>query len=113
MKRSLIKMFTIILFISLLVSFICYRSGYFYKQNESNSNETNNPMDSIVKIETISSSKSLILVDHYKKKDTTIKDTLVNIKPLIYSSKSGIILSTEDLYLLSKDSISIDSMDVK
>ncbi|NRD20467.1 hypothetical protein HNV08_10450 [Winogradskyella eckloniae] len=113
MKKSFIKMFTIILFISLIVSFICYRSGYFDKSEESNKNEISNSNDSIVKIETISSSKSLILIDHYKKKDTTSKDTLINIKPLIYSSKSGVIFSTKDLILLNKDSISIDSMDSK
>lgn len=116
MKKGFIKVLTVILFVVLIISFITYRTGYFDEKIEPN---TTIVKDSIVKIEALSSSKSLILIDHYEENDTIIsenstkEDTLIDLQRIMSSSKSMIILESEDLKLLKRDSISNDSIENK
>lgn len=124
MKRKIIKGMTITMFSTLIISFVAYRSGYLgglkstypFSPNGSalnNQADTIPTKDSTKRIEMISSSKFLILRDHPTQISDSSKvkiDSTIKIDPLIYSSKSGIILKPEDLKAIKKDSTQIDSL---
>ncbi|MCX2745320.1 hypothetical protein OO013_15690 [Mangrovivirga sp. M17] len=124
MKSSIIKGITLLMFSSLIISFVAYKSGYLgglksTYQVSPNGSALNNQTgtvpgdDSLKRIEMMSSSKVLILRDHtIQTNDTNAvqTDSTKKINPLIYSSKSGIILKPEDYKKLKKDSILIDTL---
>lgn len=112
------------MFSTLLITFVAYRSGYLgglkstypVSPNGSalnNQTDTIPKNDSIKRIEMMSSSKVLILRDHPLQVNDSNKvkiDSTIKIDPLIYSSKSGIILKPEDLKKIKQDSTLIDSL---
>lgn len=124
MKNKIVKGMTVTLFLTLITSFVAYRSGYLGRLKSSNSvspngNVLNNQTDtipkndSLKKLEIISSSKVLILREHSLEISDSSKvkiDSSTKIDPMIYSSKSGIILKPEDLKKIKQDSIAIDSL---
>jgi hypothetical protein len=124
MNSKIIKGITITMFSVLIISFVAYRSGYLGGLKSSypvspNGSALNNQTDSIpendslIRIEMMSSSKVLILRDHMiqnNDSNTTIIDSTTKIDPLIYSSKSGIILKAEDFKKILLDSIVTDSL---
>lgn len=115
MTSKLIKGLTLTLFATLIIAFIGYRSGWFKDNSEPNLSSNNDKAsqemidtiedkDSIKKVEMMSSSKVLILREHSVSiEDSTAKelDSVYNPEPLIYGSKSGIILKPE--YFHKKD----------
>ncbi len=124
MKSEIIKGITIIMFSTLIISFVAYRSGYLgglkstYQVSPNgsalnNQTDTLSITDSIKRIEMMSSSKVVIILDHsFEVTDSNnVKiDSTIKIDPLIYSSKSGIILEPEDLKIIKQDSTEIDSL---
>lgn len=124
MKSKIIKGITITLFSTLIISFVAYRSGYLggLKSTSSvspNGNSLNNQTDTIPKndslkrIQMMSSSKVLILSDRpiqNNDSNTAHLDSTIIIDPLIYSSKSGIIVTPEDFKKIKIDSVVNDSL---
>lgn len=112
-KARLFKGFALINFICLLTLFLCYRGGYFDKyffgENQLTSPNGGTPAkvskdaakkknDSLQRAVRLSSSKSMIIIDHINPKlDSAIfKSDSIKFgnedKKLMYSSKSGIII---------------------
>lgn len=124
MKRKIIKGLTIILFSTLITSFVAYRSGFFgglklsYSVSPNGSalktqNDSIKKKDSIKKVSLMPSSKVLIIKDYTIQVGDTVRietDTSSKIKPLIFSTKSAIILKPDDLTKTLKDSTLIDSL---
>lgn len=124
MKNKIIKGITLALFSTLIIGFIAYRSGYIGNKtssfstspNEStqnNQSDTIQKTDSIVTIDMISSSKSVVLRDiSFSLKDSskTDQDSVSKDETLMYSSKIGLILKPEDLKKIELDSILTDSL---
>ena len=138
MKDIIIKSSTLMLFVSLLVGFVSYRSGYWGGTKSSypvspNGSALNNQVDTLpnVKIDDkqiLPSSKVLILKEHSTpQNDTnnqtktqaqtqtqtqTKKDTNATLKtnPFMYSSKSGAIFELKDLEIPSIDTTKQDSL---
>lgn len=124
MKNKIVKGITVSLFLNLIISFVAYRSGYLggirsTYSGSPNGSVLNNQIDtipnsdSLKRMEMMSSSKVLILKDHHLKKGDSSKvkiDSSIKIDPLIYSSKSGIILKPKDLKKIKQDSTVIDSL---
>jgi hypothetical protein len=124
MKSKIIKGITLTMFSVLIISFVAFRSGYLGGLKSTypvspNGRALNNQTDtipindSLKKIEMMSSSKVLILRDHLiqnNDSNTTLIDSTTKIDPLIYSSKSGIILKPEDFKKTTIDSIVADSL---
>ena len=118
MKRKIIKGITLTLFLTLIGSFVAYRSGYFGGMKSTypvspNGSALNNQLDTIPqkdstkRIEIMPSSKVMIL----KEPTLRVKDTSkTKTTPLIHSSKSGIIMKQGDLKTIKADSIVIDSL---
>ena len=130
MKKTVIKAATLVLFISLVGSFVLYRSGIFgngttsYSMSpngsviNSSTDETETTADSITKNPTIiSSSKVMIIKDPILPiKDTTKTSAgesyiLKNKdKIIISSSKSGRMLDADDVVQIFQDSLRTDSL---
>ena len=124
MKNKTIKGITLTMFLTLIISFVAYRSGYFGGLRSTysispNGGALNTQTDTIPKIDSLkwlemmSSSKVLILKDHpFRINDTSLMkiDSNFKVDPLIYSTKSGIILKPEDLKKHRIDSTKIDSL---
>ncbi|MDC8003656.1 hypothetical protein POV27_06305 [Aureisphaera galaxeae] len=124
MKNKIIKVATLTLFSSLIIGFVAFQSGYFGGKKSSVSGSPNgstliNQADTIQKVDSIkwkksfliSSSKSFVIHDPLKGlEDSTKLDSSLQIDPLIYSSKSGIIVTPEDLKKMVKDSLEQDSI---
>ena len=128
MKSKIIKGITITIFSTLIISFVAYRSGYLgglksiypVSSNGSALNDQTDTIpinDSLKRSEMMSSSKVLILREYPPQISDSNKvkiDSIVNkIDPLIYSSKSGIILKPEDLKIIKLDSTEIDSLKIQ
>lgn len=118
MKSNLVKVLTLSLFIILILSFVVYRMDFFGTEDKPNNktNKATTEVDSIFKdidstelIQIMSSSKSLILIDDINTKPSTQIDSTDKLDPIIYSSKSSIILEPSDFKKLKLDSISKDS----
>jgi hypothetical protein len=123
MKNIIVKGITLILFSTLIIGFVAYRSGYFGGQKSSysispNGGALNNQTDTIPKTDSLkvlkmmSSSKSIILLDHLIQPKDSSKyklqlDSVSRIKKIMYSSKSGIIFKSQDFKI---DSIKTDSL---
>lgn len=111
MKNKIIKGITLTLFSTLIIGFVTYRSGFLGGQKSTysgspngsalnNQTDTIPKIDSLKKIEMMSSSKVLILRDFSIQLNDSNKpksDTPEKINPLIYSSKSGIIFKPTDI----------------
>jgi len=125
MKKTIIKGATLILFISLVGSFVLYRSGVFGDRTSSYSmspngsvinsstDETESTTDSISKKPTIiSSSKVMIIKDPIlPSKDTTKADAVKDyIIKTLSSSKSGQVFTEQDIMKMVKDSLRSDSL---
>ena len=124
MKNKIVKGITVTLFLTLITSFVAYRSGfldglkstYSVRPNGSvlkSQTDTISKNDSLKKLEIMSSSKVLILRDHHLEISDSSKvkiDSSVKMDPLMYSSKSGIILKPEDFKKIKQDSTVIDSL---
>lgn len=113
MKNKLLKAFTLLLFTSLIIGFVAYRAGYFdtYRFHYSgssnggtmnNAKDTTEQVDSIKRIEMMSSSKTIIL-NNQKTKVITQDTTKVKVdsfyidKTYMWSSKSAYIVDTTDV----------------
>lgn len=125
MKSIIIKGITIIVFLTLIISFVTFRLGYFDGLKSKNlispdGSTLNNLLDTIHKsdslkrVEIMSSSKAIIIRDHTKiQNDDSAKvkiDSTFKIDPILYSSKSGIILKPIDLNKIKQDSSGNDSL---
>jgi len=128
MKKTIIKGATLVLFISLVGSFVLYRSGIFgngttsYSMSpngsviNSSTDETETTADSIKKNPTIiSSSKVMIIKDPIlPSKDATKDSSRTNFKirdkEFIPSSKSARMLDAEDVIEIFQDSLRTDSL---
>ena len=124
MKNKIVKGITVTLFLTLITSFVAYRSGfldglkstYSVRPNGSvlkSQTDTIPKNDSLKKLEKMSSSKVLILRAHHLEFSDSSKvkiDSSVKMDPLMYSSKSGIILKPEDFKKIKQDSTVIDSL---
>ncbi|WP_299626697.1 hypothetical protein [uncultured Tenacibaculum sp.] len=120
MKNKIIKSITLIVFSTLIISFIAYRAGYLndiifnsstnLPEEESSENSTQN--DSAKKIEFMSSSKTIIMQDHpiLSKDSTKMKMDSIVMQSFISSSKSGLILKPKDLKKTTPDAIVTDSL---
>ena len=133
MQKNILKGSTLLLFFSLIIVFVTFRSGFFGDSNTSypsspNGSALNNQTDSITQIESMEdiemmhSSKVLIirelsLPDKSDSSriniDSLIADSTFKINPLIYSSKSAIIMEPQDLKLFKFDSLKIDTPKTK
>ena len=127
MKKKILKAGTLILFSSLIFGFICFRSGFFGNSKTSypsspNGSALNNQADSLSKIEMIHSSKALIIRDlslpdksdsNRINIDSLITDSTFKINPLIFSTKSAIIMEPQDLKLFRFDSLETDTPKTK
>lgn len=130
MKGSLIKVLTIILFVCLITTFVCYRSGVFEKKEENKVISQDTSQFQVKTTDIISSTKSIILTDdlikNIPKRDSIIPDsTKINYKTpevkspklrkipdsLISSSKSSLIVSPKDIERIQRelDSVSKDT----
>ncbi len=120
--KNTIKGITLTLFSTLILMFVAYRSGYFGGMKSSFSASPNgsalyNQVDTIPKgdtlnkIELISASKEMIIIDPATFADSSKAkpDTDLKIHHLIHSSKVGIILKPEDLRKVKPDSTIIDT----
>ena len=132
MKKTIIKGATLVLFISLVGSFVLYRSGIFGNRTasysmspngsviNSSTDDTESTTDTISKKPVImSSSKVMIIKDPIlPSKDTTqtgagtnfILENKSRAKSIISSSKSGQVLTYEDLIKIARDSLQTDSL---
>lgn len=124
MKSQIIKGLTLILFSSLIIAFVAFRSGFFGGNKSTllespNGSTLNNQIDSVPRtdslktIQMMSSSKVLILRDHSVQVEDSIRlkpDSSNKVNPHIYSSKSGIILNSKDLNYIIPDSTVADSL---
>jgi len=133
MKKKILKAGTLILFSSLIFGFVCFRSGFFGNSKTSyssspNGSALNNQADSLSKIdntekiEMIHSSKALIIKDlplpdkndsNRINIDSLITDSTFKINPLIFSTKSAIIMEPQDLKLFRLDSLETDTPKTK
>ena len=133
MQKNILKGSTLLLFFSLIIVFVTFRSGFFSDLKTSypsspNGSALNNQTDSIIQIESIEniemmhSSKSLIIRDFSLPDksdsgrisiDSLIADSTFKINPLIYSSKSAIIMEPQDLKIFKFDSLKIDTSKIK
>lgn len=112
------------MFSFLIVAFVLYKSGYFdgsrpiYPSSPNGSAlidqvDTIPNIDSLNRIKMMSSSKVLILKEHSFRTDETpktITDSTLKEAPLIYGSKSAIILYPKDVKKMKIDSIMNDSL---
>ncbi len=124
MKSKIVKGGTVTLFMSLIIVFVAYRSGYLgglkstysVSPNGSalhNQTDTISKKDSLQRMQMMSSSKVLILRDHSILLGDSSKvktDSSSKMPPLMYSSKAGIILKREDLKKIKQDSTVVDSL---
>lgn len=123
MKNKLVKGFTLALFISLIIGFVTYRSGFLGGEKSNypvspNGSPLNNQTDSIPYKDTlirklIPSSKVIILKDESskeKKERNPYLDSLLKNKSLISGSKSAIMIKPEDLVTSIQDSIAKDTL---
>ena len=125
MKKTIIKGATIVLFISLVGSFVLYRAGVFGARStsysmspngsviNSSSDETETTSDSIKKNPTIiSSSKVMIIKDPILPSKDTTKTAAVKeyIIKTLSSSKSGQVFTEKDIMKMVKDSLRNDSL---
>lgn len=128
MKKTIIKGVTLTLFISLIGSFVLYRSGVFgtrtasYSMSpngsviNSSTDQSESATDSIAKQPImISSSKFIIIKDPIVQlKDTTKTSNSTNFiirrKGLMSGSKSGRMLDSDDMVKMFKDSLQVDSL---
>jgi len=121
MNQKIIKGITLIVFSSLIIGFVSYKSGYLDKKISSNSipseqdkpfiNDTLPTIDSTRQFRLMHSSKSIIMREHTKKPINSNEnqiDAVLKRENIMYSSKSGIIINSADL--ISLDSISPDSL---
>ena len=116
MKNILLKAITLLLFTSLIISFVAYRTGYLDKEGFhyssspnggtlNNAQDTTKQKDSVKQYEMMSSSKVMILTDKKKKrkkknesdKSKVKADTAQYDKTLMWSSKSAYIVDTSDV----------------
>lgn len=123
MNQKIVKGITLLVFSTLIIGFVSYKSGYFNKHKASDNfnteltalnskNDTIQPIDSVAKrFDMLSSSKSFILREHTRLKiDSNITkiDLDLNSDNMMFSSKSGIIINPKDL--INVDSISLDTL---
>tara|TARA_B100000401_G_C52640039_1_gene640260 strand:- start:397 stop:777 length:381 start_codon:yes stop_codon:yes gene_type:complete len=126
MQKIILKGSTLLLFFSLVTGFVVFRSGFFGDSKTSypsspNGSALNNQTDTIIQ-EMMHSSKTLIIRDFSPPGksdsnriniDSLLADSTFKINPLIYSSKSAIIMEPEDLKLFRFDSLKIDTSKTK
>ena len=126
MQKIILKGSTLLLFFSLITGFVVFRSGFFGDSNTSypsspNGSALNNQTDTIIQ-EMMHSSKTLIIRDFSPPGksdsnriniDSLLADSTFKINPLIFSSKSAIIMEPEDLKLFRFDSLKIDTSKIK
>lgn len=120
MNNKITKGFTIILFSSLIIFFVTYKSGYLNGNSKSSSSQpsldtlvTKPPgladIDTFKSTKMLSSSKSLIIRDL----NLYTIDSLGIPTPLLPSSKIGFILKPEDIEKAHSDSVKIDTLNQK
>lgn len=126
MQKIILKGSTLLLFFSLITGFVVFRSGFFGDSKTSypsspNGSALNHQKDTIIQ-EMMHSSKTLIIRDlslpdksdsNRTNIDSLFTDSTFKINPLIYSSKSAIIMEPEDLKLFRFDSLKIDTSKIK
>ena len=126
--KNILKGATLALFISLVGSFVLYRSGVFGDRTTSYSmspngsviNSSTSPTepatDSIAKQPFIMSSSKVIII---KDPIVPLKDTakasngsnfIIRSKGLMSGSKSGRMLDSDDMVKIFKDSLQVDSL---
>ena len=130
MNRKIIQGISITMFLTRIISFVAYRSGYLGGMKSTysaspNGSVINNPIDTIPQHDSLKiikstpepmimpSSKVMIIKDPLiLKNDSNIMklDSSLKLDPLMFSTKSGIILKPEDLKQLKKDSSVIDTL---
>jgi len=128
MKKTIIKGVTLTLFISLIGSFVLYRSGVFGSRTtsysmspngsviNSSTGKTDETTDSISKQPVImSSSKVMIIKDPILPSKDTTKDSsgtnfIIRGKEFISSSKSLRLLDSDDMVEIFQDSLQTDSL---
>ncbi|TCI94421.1 hypothetical protein [Tenacibaculum sp. M341] len=111
MKNKIIKGITLSFFTTLIIAFVAYKSGYF--KNQQPTNNSTIKVDSIKKIQLLSSSKLIVLKDHEMVINDSVKKEMDSMsiesdKIILSSSKSGIIFTQDDLKKMA-DSIKTNS----
>ncbi|MCB0515678.1 MAG: hypothetical protein R2798_07090 [Chitinophagales bacterium] len=126
MKNKIVKALTLTMFSTLIIAFVAYKSGYFggpksiYSVSP-NGSALNNSVNTILKQDTsykqvrmMRSPKFMTLRDiqfQFDDSNAVKIDTTIKIDPrLMYGSKSGIILDSEDLKRMRTDSTVTDSL---
>lgn len=92
--------------------FVAYKSGYIREKKSaylvsSNGSALNNQADTIPKADSI---KRVEMMPSSRDSNSVGSNSPLKVSPLIYSSKSGIILKPEDLTKTALDSIVADSL---